>query len=161
MSASDLAKDPSAERLKELLGYVEQVIKLDERPTFRLSEYRLPTGQSWVFHQHEFLSPPGITHNLTDDDGPIWLTIQRLKRGGPPKPADDIAHWLNLSPDPDKAPALREYLIRPVSESEKSDLVARAEARPEDCAEAMGQFSGRFDVRLRLEDRPRIIAAAE
>ena len=161
MSASDLAKDRSAERLKELLGYVEQVIKLDERPTFRLSEYRLPTGQSWVFHQHEFHALPGITHNLSDDDGPIWLMIQRLKRGDPPKPADDIAPWLNLSPDPDKAPALREYLIRTVSESEKSDLVSRAQARPEDCAEAMGQFSGRFDVRLRLEDRPRIMAAAE
>jgi hypothetical protein len=105
LSASDLAtkyaaRDSAAERLKELLGYVEQVIKLDESPVFRLSEYRLPTGQAFVFHQHEFHALPGITHNLTDEDGPIWLTVQRLKRGDPPEPPELIAPWLNLSPDP-------------------------------------------------------------
>ena len=150
------------ERLKELLGYVEQVIKLDERPAFRLSEYRLPTGQTFVFHQHEFHALPGIAHNLTDDDGPIWLTMQRLKRGEPPGPPDDVLPWIKLSPDPDKAPAFRESLIRTVSESEKNDLLATGEARPEDCAEATGpQASGRFDVTLRLEDRPAITAGAE
>jgi hypothetical protein len=45
---------PAAERLKELLGYVEQVVRLDERPAFRLAEFRLPMGQTFVFHQHEF-----------------------------------------------------------------------------------------------------------
>ena len=74
----------AVERLKELLGYVEQVIKLDERPVFRLNEYRLPTGQIFTLHQHEFHALPGITHDLTDDDGPIWLSAQRLKRGEPP-----------------------------------------------------------------------------
>src|SRR5262249_14140367 len=63
------AGSAAAERLKELLGYVEEVIKLDERPVFRLNEYRLPTGQAFVFHQHEFHALPGITHNLTDEDG--------------------------------------------------------------------------------------------
>jgi len=42
---------------------------------FRLSEYRLPTGQTFVFHEHEFHALPGITHNLKDEDGPTWLTI--------------------------------------------------------------------------------------
>jgi len=107
LSASDLAtestpQDPAVERLKQLLGYVEQVIKLDERPAFRLSEYRLPSGQTFAFHQHEFHALPGVSHDLTDDDGPIWLTMQRLKRGEPPEPQEAIAPWLNLSPDPDK-----------------------------------------------------------
>jgi hypothetical protein len=167
LSASNLAtasapQGPAAERLKELLGYVEQVIKLDERPTFRLSDHRLPAGQTFVFHQHEFHALPGITHDLTDDDGPIWLNMQRLKRGEPPDPPEVIAPWLNLSPDPDKTPTLRDSLIRTVSESEKNDLLGRGEIRPEDCAEAMGpQARGRFDLRLRLEDRPEIAATAE
>lgn len=167
MSASDLttkptARDSAAERLKELLGYVEEVIKLDERPVFRLSEYRLPTGQTFLFHQHEFHALPGVTHDVTDEDGPIWLTMQRLKRGDPPEPPKLIAQWLNLSPDPDRTPTLREYLIRTVSEAEKNDLLARGEARLEDCAEAMGPDSnGYFDVRLRLEDRPQITSTAE
>ncbi len=154
-------QDPTAERLKELLGYVEQIIKLDERPAFRLSEYRLPTGQAFVFHQHEFHALPGITHDQIDDDGPIWIAIQRLKRGEPPNPPDDVAPWLNLSPDPDKTPTLREFLIHTLSESEKSKLVVSGEARPEDCSEAIElHVSRRFDVRLRLEDRPEITAAA-
>src|SRR5262249_74056 len=125
-------------------------------------EYRLPTGQTFVFHQHEFHALPGITHNLTDEDGPIWLAIQRLKRGDPPEPPEPIAPWLNLSPDPDRAPALREYLIQTGPEPEKNDLVARGEARPEDCAEAMEpDADGHFDVRLRLEDRPQITSTAE
>jgi hypothetical protein len=162
LSTNDLPKDLAVEQLKELLRYVEQVIRLDERPAFRLGEYRLPTGQIFVFHQHEFHALPGVTHDLTDDDGPIWLTMKRLKRGDPPEPPDDIAPWLNLSRDPDKTPTLRESLIRTVSESERNDLLARAEARREDCAEAVGpHVSGRFDVRLRLEDRPEITAAAE
>ena len=167
MSSSDLAtetvrQDPAAERLTQLLGYVEQLIKLDERPAFRLSEHRLPSGQTFVFHQHEFHALPGITHNLTDDDGPIWLTVQRLKRGDPPEPQEAFTPWLVLSPDPDRTPTLRDCVIRTVSESEKNDLVARGEARPEDCAEAMGpEASGRFDVSLRLEDRPEVTAGAE
>ena len=43
------ANDLSVERLKELLDYVGQVIKLDERPAFRLSEYRLGNGQPSCF----------------------------------------------------------------------------------------------------------------
>src|SRR6267154_2069003 len=105
---------------------------------------------TFVFHQHEFHAMPGIAHDLTDDDGPIWLTMQRLKRGEPPEPPKSIAPWLTLSPDPEKTPKLREFLIMTVTEPEKNDLVAHGEARPEDCAEAMGpEASGRFDVTFR------------
>jgi len=150
------------ERLQELLGYVEQVIRLDEHPAFRLGEFRLPTGQTFVFHQHEFHALPGITHDLADDDGPIWLTMQRVKRGEPPQPPNEIALWLNLSADPDKTPTIREFLIRTVSESEKDDMLARGQVRLEDCTVAMGPLpTARFDVTLRREDRPEIAAAAE
>lgn len=154
--------DPTVERLKELLGYVEQVIKLDERPIFRLSEYRLPTGQTFAFHQHELHALPGITHNLTDEDGPIWLSMQRLKRSEPPEPPEPIAEWLELSNDPDKTPKLREFIIKTVPEQIKNDFVARGESRLEDCAEVIGlDANGYFDVRLRLEDRPEITQAAD
>jgi hypothetical protein len=98
------AEDASVKRLKELLDYVEQVIKLDERPAFKLSEYRLGNGQTFVFHEHELRSLPGITHNLTDEDGPVWLCAERLKRNDPPRPSDTLAPWLDLSPDPDRTP---------------------------------------------------------
>ena len=153
---------PATERLKELLGYVEQVIRLDERPAFRLAEFRLPTGQTFVFHQHELHALPGIRHDLADEDGPIWLSIERLKRSEPPKPSTEVEPWLNLSSNPDKEPTLRETLTRTVSETEKNELLKSGEARPEDCTKAVGpQAKGRYDVTLRLEDRPEIAGAAQ
>ena len=152
---------PAAARLKELLGYVEQVIRLDERPAFRLAEFRLPTGQMFVFHQHELHALPGIRHDANDEDGPIWLSIERLKRSEPPKPSPELEPWLNLSSNPDKEPIVRETLTRTVPEAEKKDLVRNGKARPEDCTKAFGpQAKGRYDVTLRLEDRPEIARAA-
>jgi hypothetical protein len=100
--------DAAVERLQELLGYVEQVIKLDERPALRLSEHRLASGQAFVLHQHELHALPGVTHDITDEDGAIWLEIQRLKRGEPPEPPDALLPWPELSPDPDRTPKLRD-----------------------------------------------------
>jgi hypothetical protein len=117
--------DAAVERLQELLGYVEQVIKLDERPAFRLREHRLATGQAFVLHQHELHALPGVTHDITDADGAIWLEVQRLKRGEPPEPPDALLPWLELPPDPDRTPKLRDFLLRTVSKSEKDSLVER------------------------------------
>jgi hypothetical protein len=156
------APDAAVERLQELLGYVEQVIKLDERPALRLSEHRLTTGQAFVLHQHELHALPGVTHDITDEDGAIWLEVQRLKRGEPPEPPDALLPWLELSSDPDRTPKLRDFLLRTVSKSEKDGLVERGEAKPEDCSETLDPSSkGQFDVRLRLEDRPQISDLAE
>jgi transcription elongation GreA/GreB family factor/very-short-patch-repair endonuclease len=76
----------AAERLNSLLEYVEQVVRLDERAAMRLAEHRLSTGLTFIVHQHEPAALPGISHDLTDDDGPIWLRIERLRRGAPPVP---------------------------------------------------------------------------
>src|SRR5947207_10900804 len=78
----------AAERLHELLGYVEQVVKLDENPAFKLAEYRLSNGQTYQFHENQFHALPGIRHDQTDEDGPIWLTAERLKRRQPPTPME-------------------------------------------------------------------------
>lgn len=152
----------SSERLTELLDYVGQVIKLDERPTFRLSEYRLSNGQTFIFHEHEFHALPGITHDLTDDDGAIWLCVERLKRKDPPVPPSGLAPWIDLSPDPDRTPVTRDHVFITVPKSECDEFVASGRARAEDCA---GSFAadakGQFDIRLRLEDWPEIAKEIE
>jgi hypothetical protein len=156
------AEDVSVKRLKELLDYVGQVIKLDERPAFKLSEYRLANGQTFVFHQHELHALPGITHDLTDDDGAVWLCVERLKRNDPPKPSDTLAPWLELSTDPERTPSVRDHMLMTVSKPECDELVAAGQARAEDCAESLSlDAKGQFDVRLRLEDRPQIAQDAE
>jgi hypothetical protein len=159
---ADEAADVSVERLKELLEYVEQVIKLDERPAFKLLEYRLGNGQTFLFHEHELHALPGITHDLTDEDGAVWLCAERLKRNDPPKPSETLAPWLDLSSDPDRTPLPRDHLLKTVSKPECDELVASGQARVEDCAESLSaDAKGQFDVRLRLEDRPKIAGEAE
>jgi hypothetical protein len=154
--------DVPAERLVELLDYVSQVIRLDERPAFRLSEHRLANGQSFIFHQHELHSLPGITHDLVDEDGAVWLCAERLKRNGPPPPSETLAPWLELTPDPDRTPQPRDHILLTVPKPECDELVAAGQARAEDCAESLAtDAKGQFDVRLRLEDRPCIAAEAE
>ncbi|PZA11562.1 DNA helicase [Rhodopseudomonas palustris] len=151
-----------AERLAELLDYVEQVVKLDERPACRLSEYRLANGQTYAFHEHEFHALPGVTHDLTDDDGPIWLSMERLRRHDPPMPPNWLAFWIDLSPDPEKAPVSLGHALITVPQSECDALLASGRARAEDCAESFAAGArGQFDVRLPLEDWPEIATETE
>ena len=157
-----IGSDPATDRLQNLLDYVEQVVRLDERPAFRLSEHRLSTGQSLVLHQHELHALPGIRLDLTDEDGPLWLSVERLSRAEPPPCPGDLAGWLDVTPDPDLAPALREERLVTVPARQRDDLVARGEARLEDCTASLDpEAAGQFDVRLRLEDRPSLRLAAE
>jgi very-short-patch-repair endonuclease/transcription elongation GreA/GreB family factor len=156
------AQEVPAERLVELLDYVGQVIRLDERPAFRLSEYRLGNGQTFIFHQHELHSLPGITHDIIDEDGAVWLCAERLKRNDPPPPSETLAPWLELTPDPDRTPQPRDHLLLTVSKPECDELVASGQARAEDCAPSLSaEAEGQFNVRLRLEDRPSIAVEAE
>ena len=148
--------DPAA-RLHELLGYVEQIVKLDERPAMCLSDHRLGNGRTYVFHQHEFHVLPGVSHDGSDDDGPIWLAIERLKRSEPPLANPDLSDWVEVVADPDKAPILREFVLRTVSTKEKDLLIASAKVRQADCEPSLvSKEKAEFDVRFRIEDNPQI-----
>ena len=152
----------AAARLHELLGYVEQVVKLDEHPAFKLSEYRLANGQTYQFHQHEFHALPGVKHDQLDDDGPVWLTMERLKRRNPPAAPDSISSWLEVSPDPDHTPVLSEFLLNTVTAPERDALVVEGKVRPEDCQPAFGpEGKGKFDIRFRIEDHPEVSAETD
>lgn len=154
--------DSAASRLHELLDYVEQVVKLGEHPAFKLAEYRLANGQTYQFHQHEFHAMPGVKHDQIDDDGPIWLTMERLKRRNPPKVPEELVAWLDVSPDPERTPELLEFLLNTIPARERDALVAEGKARAEDCQPAFGpEGKGKFDIRVRIEDHPEISEAAD
>lgn len=155
--------DPAVEKLRRLLTYVAQVVRLDEQPVFRLAEHRLATGQQLVLHEHEVEGTPGLRLATEDGDGPVWLALERLKRSEPPEAPEPIRDWIEVSPEPDAEPARRAFLIRTLAASEAEALVASGAARPEDCADAAQPElqpgpGGLKDMRLRLEDRPEIEA---
>ena len=104
-----------------------------------------------------------ISHDLIDDDGPVWLSVERLRRGKPPTPPQEAVDWLEVSPDPHRPPVLRDHLIWTVSEEQRAALVKSGAIRPEDCAESkltMAAGIPQWDVRFRVEDRPEIEDAA-
>jgi hypothetical protein len=94
MPMSDVRK-----KLIGLLDYVEQVVRLDERVAFRLSEYRLPDGTAFVVGKNDTQNLPGVRHDHRDEEGPVWLEVERLVRKEPPAPPEIIAEWIVVSAD--------------------------------------------------------------
>ncbi|MBU6457755.1 MAG: hypothetical protein KGQ48_09465, partial [Bradyrhizobium sp.] len=92
------------QKLVGLLDYVEQVVRLDERVAFRLSEYRLPDGSTFAVTKIDTQGLPSVRHDNHDEDGPVWLEAERLSRREPPVPAIELSEWMVLSADPNRPP---------------------------------------------------------
>lgn len=148
-------------RLEELLNYVEQVTRLDERPVFTLNAHRLGGGQAIAFHQQDFFGLDGIILDQEDEDGPIWITIKRLRRGEPPQSPPDIVDWLIQSSEPDVMPKINGYITKTISKEELNHLLETGKIRRDDYHEAMGEAAGKYDVSFRLEDNKPIQDIAE
>src|SRR5437763_10628060 len=74
---------------------------------FRLSEYRLPDGTTFAVGKNDTQNLPGVRHDHRDDEGAVWLEVERLARKEPPAPPEDIAEWIALSADPARQPEVR------------------------------------------------------
>jgi len=95
------------DRLDKLLDYVHHVGKLNQKPIFRIEEYK--QLNIW---EHELKGKIGIQHNITGDDGiSIWLRIERLKRLAPPPMPEQIQEWVAVGNDPESSPQIKEKLI--------------------------------------------------
>ena len=71
--------DETRKRLVDLVQYVENMVRLGEKAVFALHEYR-----QVAYHEARVKGRMGIHHDQSDEVGPIWLSIDRLKRIAPP-----------------------------------------------------------------------------
>jgi AAA domain len=153
------------QKLIGLLDYVEQVVRLDERVAFRLSDDRLPDGTTFSVAKSDTQNLPGVRHDHRDDDGPIWLEVERLARKEPPVPPENIAEWIAVSADPARSPEARPERIITVTAVARDAALAAGEVRLDDVLEAPRKRGEpdtappRYDLKLRLEDHPEIGAA--
>lgn len=157
-------QSPAAQKLIGLLGYVEQVMRMDERVALRLAEHRLPNEQTLTLHQHELTALPCIRHDVIHDDGPVWLSVERPRRTAPPPLPEDIAAWLEISPDPGRAPELRAALVQTVDACRKDEFIAAGVARADRCEPAIlpeARLAGMWDVHLAIDDDPLARSSAE
>src|SRR5580704_2933741 len=152
-------------KLIGLLDYVEQVVRLDERVAFRLSEYRLPDGTTFAVAKSDTQNLPGIRHDHRDDEGPVWLEVERLARKEPPAPPADIVEWVIVPADPARSPEARAEQLITVTAAERDAALAKGDVRPDDVLDAprkRGEPENappRYDLKFRLEDRPEIATA--
>ena len=130
------------EKLVRLLDYVEQVIRLDEKVIFQLSDYRLPDGASFCITGPEHRDLPGVRVGARDDEGPVWLEVARLAREEPPPPPAEIADWIVPSPDPALPPRSRSRRLVTADAAERDLALANGEVRPEDVMETSHKRDG-------------------
>jgi hypothetical protein len=94
-----------------------------------------------------------------DEDGPIWLAVERLSRLEPPAVDMELRIWIDIPDDPAKPPSVRQSAVISVDGAEKDRLIAACETR-EEVAEAVNVdgTAGIWSVRVWLEDRPHLAA---
>jgi hypothetical protein len=145
------------EPLKNVLGYLEEVVRLNEPVVRRVADYRSDDDARFVLHQHELDGLPGIILDSFDDDGPVWLRVERLQKIEPPTIDSDLAVWIEVSADPDRPPSIHESVMVTVDGAEKDRLIEAKQARAADLEPAIKsdrRHYNIFNVRLRLADYP-------
>ncbi|MGA2125592.1 MAG: helicase, partial [Xanthobacteraceae bacterium] len=149
--------EPTIEPLQKVLGHLADMIRLDQQT----GEHRQADGGlQFVLHQHELDDLPGITHDAIDEDGPVWLAVERPSDIAPPPPEYDLESWIEVSADPEQQPLVRDSVVITVGDIEKDLMVAAEDVRAEDCAPAIAPeaASAMWNVRLRLDRRPDLAA---
>ena len=141
------------DRLDGLLDYVHYVGKFNQKPIFRIEEYK--QLNIW---EHELKGKIGIQHNIIDDDGvSIWLRIERLKRLAPPPIPEQIQEWVAVGNDPESNPQIKEKLIKTLPDQEAKKLVEEGVVAESDVANPLKEQITEIklkDVIFRLENNP-------
>ncbi len=148
-------------KLVDLLDYMEQVVRLDERVALRVADYRLADGTHLAVRDQEIDGLPGIALDQRDDDGSVWLSIERFSRSTPPAPPVGLLPWIVSSTDPAATPTVLHERLEIVSAIERDAMLASDRAAEEDLApvpEALGGAEAlpRFHRTLRLSDTPAV-----
>jgi hypothetical protein len=135
-------------RLHELLEYVEELVRQAEKPVFALSDY-----DNVLYYESDLKGQVGVHHDLDDEDGPMWLKIERLKRIDPPPVPEPIREWLAISRDPTRVPVLETVRVQTMPKEEADKLVAGGLVANNDIQPALktGQPKGHVDVIMRIE----------
>ena len=89
----------------ELLEYIEQVEKLNTKPSFSV-----PT-EYFAAYQHELKGLPELQFNLQSNSDDVWMRLPRLQEIAAPEPDDDLKPWLMLPKSPEKKPELKIELV--------------------------------------------------
>jgi hypothetical protein len=151
--------DPAVEPLKSVLGYLTEMVRLDNRAVERVADYEFADGQHLILRQSDLDHLPGVTYGGSHDNDAIWLRIERQRRVEAPAVDADLRPWIEVPADPDERPRVRDGIEIYVDVGQKDRLIAAKEARPENCAPTVNNDAGAdtWHVRLVLQDHPDLV----
>lgn len=155
--AKDLPK--THEQLLDLLDYVNELARANDRVVFELAAYKQP-----LFHEAGFRDLPGVRHAPDGEEGAVWLAIERLQRTAPPTVPEAIAPWLPVGRDPEREPQPVEVLVIHVNAEDAHHLFDNGAVDADDILRAKKPLPGLAleecrDVNLRLAKQPAVKAA--
>ncbi|MBC2714946.1 MAG: AAA family ATPase [Desulfobacteraceae bacterium] len=145
--------DEVKSKLIDLIDYVGQVIKLSEKPAFNIKDYRQP-----IFHEIDLKNRIGIEHDTSDENGPIWLQVKRLKRIDPPSPTELIEKWITVGRDPFAFPKIESIKTDTIPEDETKSQIEDGILIAEDLQPSLkyDHQETHCDVIYRLDNLPDI-----
>jgi hypothetical protein len=148
LSTTETQSPEVRKRLRELVEYVEELVRQAEKPAFTLTDYK-----NLLYYESDLKGQVGVHHDLEDEDGPIWLKIERLKRTDPPLPPEAIRDWVTVSRDPFREPVVEALRVQTMHNDDAAKLVARGMVTDEDVQPALKGTRARdqVDVVMRLE----------
>jgi len=111
---------------------------------------RLADHHNFVLHEGDTIGLPGIYLNLSDENGSLWLKIERLLRIEPPAPDEEIAEWIEVFNDPAKQPIVRESLSDVCLKEEADLLIAEGLIKVEQVLELAEQESELKPTKVRI-----------
>lgn len=97
-----------AQRLTQLLDYIEEQAKRIDPGSFRLSAAPQP-----VIHPRTLRNLPGVRLNVQSEGDHTWLRVERLEAIAPPEVAPAVKGLLRVSDDPNgAAPTVNQAALR-------------------------------------------------
>lgn len=144
------------QELHDLLEYVRKIGELNQKAIFRLEEHKKP-----LIYENSLKNKKGIHFNLTNNENnePIWLKIERLKRTDPPVIEEELKQWIVITKDPNQAPKINTKIIKTITEVEADKLLKQKiiiEQDIKDCIKDGSEDLKLKDVFFRLENQPEI-----
>ena len=143
--------DSTQKRLKQLLDYIQHMVRLPERATLSLREY----GR-FVYLQENLEKRAGIEFDTNDSRGPIWLRIQRLQKTPAPEPKENLKPWVSRYKNPFREPVLEDSRVEQMTKKEARALVKEAKIAPEDMSATQKPGEDQVEVTFRRTKNPSI-----
>ena len=145
------ALSPAQRGVSQLLDYVRVLIQLSDKAVWSLGSYG-----NLVLHEDHLRNRVGIRHDLPDTDGPVFLTVDRLRRIDPPDPPGVARDWLTVSRDPFKESIVQSIRTTVMSGAEAAKLIREGAVDAADVTTTLKPKAGEDlrDVILRLDRFP-------